>query len=279
MKRSVMTKVLALTAAATMVFSLAACSGSSKKDKDDSDDEDIEESEDEEDEDEDPTPTPEPTATPTPTPEPEPATWFEAQDLTITPQGDFDLDTEWLYADDSLSVSGSTTVPCSVSITETTEGVDEGYKKVVAEFVIDYTDKFFYDYGDFYAYPQNGVDNYPSTWISAFDRYTGVSFEPGDNTVAVEYEGKTYDITCTFDWDIVATYEDDVEAADYCTVTVICPVDYDGTVFYIGHGNGGESNVGAGQDIDFTKKLYTIDELPCYITNGFPYYFFSLNNK
>ena len=41
MKKSVMTKVLALAVATTMVFSLAACSGSSKKDKDDSDDEDI----------------------------------------------------------------------------------------------------------------------------------------------------------------------------------------------------------------------------------------------
>ena len=85
-----------------------------------------------------------------------------------------------------------------------------------------------------------------------------MSFEPGDNTVLVEYEGKTYDVTCTFDWNIVGDYDNGV-AADYCTVTVTCPVDY--------------------EEFDFTAKQYTIDELPYYVTNGFPYFFFSANNK
>lgn len=273
-----MTKILSLAVASAMVFSCAACSDSGKKDKDEADDEEIEASEDEEEEeDEDPTPTPEPTATPTPTPEPTPATFFEAQELTITPQGEYDLDTEWLYTDNDTQ-NGPTTVPITVEIKETTEGCDEGYKMIVADFGIDYSSKYFYDYGDFFAYPPEGITNHPSSWISAFDRYTGVSFEPGDNTVLVEYEGKTYDVTCTFDWNSVADYDNGV-AADCCTVTVTCPVDYDGTVFYIGHGSGGDSQIGEGQEFDFTAKQYTIDELPYYVTNGFPYFFFSANNK
>jgi hypothetical protein len=281
MKKSVMTKILSLAVASAMVFSCAACSDSGKKDKDADEDEieasEEEEEEEEEEEDEDPTPTPEPTATPTPTPEPTPATFFEEQGLTITPQGEYDLDTEWLYTDNDTQ-NGPTTVPFTVEIKETTEGCDEGYKMIVADFGIDYSSKYFYDYGDFFAYPPEGITNHPSSWISAFDRYTGVSFEPGDNTVLVEYEGKTYDVTCTFDWNIVGDYDNGV-AADYCTVTVTCPVDYDGTVFYIGHGSGGDSQIGEGQEFDFTAKQYTIDELPYYVTNGFPYFFFSANNK
>ena len=273
-----MTKILSLAVASAMVFSCAACSDSGKKDKDADEDEiEASEEEEEEEEDEDPTPTPEPTATPTPTPEPTPATFFEEQGLTITPQVEYDLDTEWLYTDNDTQ-NGPTTVPFTVEIKETTEGCDEGYKMIVAEFGIDYSSKYFYDYGDFFAYPPEGITNHPSSWISAFDRYTGVSFEPGDNTVLVEYEGKTYDVTCTFDWNIVGDYDNGV-AADYCTVTVTCPVDYDGTVFYIGHGSGGDSQIGEGQEFDFTAKQYTIDELPYYVTNGFPYFFFSANNK
>ncbi len=284
MKKSVMAKLLSLALASAMVFSLAACSDSGKKDKD-SDDDEIEEVEDEdEDEDEeeeeeeeeekDPTPTPEPTPTPTPVP----ASFFEEQGLTITPQGDYDLDTEWMY-DEEDGKSGDTTVPISVEIRETTDGVEPGYKMIVADFRIDFTDKYFYDYGDFYAYPPEGVTNFPSVWVSVFDRYTGVSFEPGDVVIPVEVDGVTYDVTCSFEWNAVAIYEGDVEAADYCTVTVICPEDYDGTVFYIGHGSGGISGVDEGVELDFEKNVYTVDQLPYYVGNGYPYYFFTVDNK
>ena len=143
MKKSVMTKILSLAVASAMVLSCAACSDSGKKDKDADEDEiEASEEEEEEEEDEDPTPTPEPTATPTPTPEPTPATFFEEQGLTITPQGEYDLDTEWLYTDNDTQ-NGPTTVPFTVEIKETTEGCDEGYKMIVAEFGIDYSSKYY----------------------------------------------------------------------------------------------------------------------------------------
>lgn len=197
-----------------------------------------------------------------------PATWFEEQGLEITPQGDFDFLSEFMGDTfEGLDVHFDS----NVVITESTEGCEEGYKTVTAEFAVDFTDTF--TYGGMHL----EVDDHPSTWISAFDRYTGISFEPGgeENPISLDVDGETYDITCTFDW----SHDYDEGAVDYCTVTVTCPVDYDGTVFYIGHGAGGSSGISFDDDFDFTARSYTIDEFPCYVTNGYPYSFFSVTNE
>ena len=63
---------------------------------------------------------------------------------------------------------------------------------------------------------------------------------------------------------------------DTYTVTVICPEDYDGTVFDIGCAYKDLSEMY--DKIDLKKKLYTIDELP-YYGDHYSYYYFSSSDK
>lgn len=245
-----------------MLFSFSACSDTSnKKDKDDTDavtenSEVIEDTE-------ATTTTEETTAEPTPTPEPD--SWFKDQGLTITPQGDFELVTEFVNGG---NLGSKITVASNVQIQETTEGVKDGYKVIQAYFTLDFS-KYF-DMGDFKLV----VDDRPSSWISVFDRYTGITYEPGGVNVPIEYNGQNIEVKCDFEWSRNETMD-----VEYCLVYVLCPVDYDGAVFYVGHGAGGASKIADGKNIDYSAKLYTIDELPFYDSNGFPYTYFSANDK
>ena len=120
-----------------------------------------------------------------------------------------------------------------------------------------------------------------ATWQSAFDRYTGTSFE-FDSTqisegeimfgnVEFEYNGETYDISMKYWFDF-----DEENNTKNIEIDVICPEDYNGTVFQIGYSDL-EINA-ANTDIDYSARLYTIDELPGFNTNGHDYYYFSASN-
>lgn len=284
MKKEIMATVLA----AAMVFSVAACdnSKSKKKDKDDKDVE-IEEEEEEEDEEDESEETEEETsATETPTEGPTETTtetsaasnnrgtvdtsssdWFDKSGLKITQQGDFTLTAQMIfYSDNSVQ---DIEIPCNIEITETTEGAPEGYKYVFGVFTVDYS-----EYDDLY-------ENWDFvSWFSAFDRYTGTSFESdpsatyGDSqtpgVIPIEYDGKTYDITYLFGY----TKKSGVATI---SVTVTCPEDYEGTVFQCG--SGPWEVVDEYSQMDLSEKLYTIDELPYYDSNGYPYFYFSNTNK
>ena len=266
-------KLIALLLSTAMCFSIVSCSSdssSSRRDRDDDEDEvEVEETEEEEEEEATPTttPTPEPTATPTPTPVP---TWLEEHDITITPQGDFTFDSTLMswdgreYYNIETGTNDIVEISANVSIYETTEGMEEGYKKVVAVFVCDSSAA-----GDDLAY----------AWTSAFDRYTGLSLEVDPDTtyrqasapgiVPIEIDGETYEVRYEFEaennYPVIPS-----------TVSVICPVDYDGTVFYCGCAS--QSRSSRMDNLDLTSHLYTVDELPYNSSNDYTYYYFTYTN-
>lgn len=190
--------------------------------------------------------------------------WFDSHGLTITPQGEFTYTTMSVDFDDNDT--GTFDVLTKVVITETTDGVEDGYKKVTAVFTEDVSDS-----------PEDSYWNY----ISAFDRYTGISFEFDTETAYTEAEEtvakedfvtisngeKSYNVSIKFEG--VNAFPDMEE-----TVTVICPIDYDGTVFQIGYCD--SKQIEEQEKIDLTARLYTIDEFPYY---GEGYYYFSYNNE
>lgn len=204
-----------------------------------------------------------------PEPEPEPVkTWFEEQGLTITPQGDF------TYLTGAININGEKVgayeVKANAVITETTDGVEPGYKKVS----IVCTN----DIGGYVNVP-NAIGYY--IWRTAFDRYTGIAFEFDSSTSYTDFgetsqkEGfitivngdESYDVSIAFEW----TNNNPIMIG---TTTVTCPVDYDGVVFQVGYSDA--KLVDENSQIDYRARLYTLDELPFYGDN---YYYFSYTNE
>ena len=185
-----------------------------------------------------------------------PLTWFEENGLKITPQGSYTFIT-------SDGNGHEFEVPASVVITETKEGLDPGYKKVKAEFTYDLS-----------------KGESARTWTSAFDRYTGISFEfdPTTNygdasasgTITLEWNGESYNVGIDFG----AKYNGKI-----CTLTVEikCSEDYDGAVFQSGYGSVELED--QYRLIDPTERLYTVDEFPFSESNGHTYYYFCYQNE
>ena len=57
------------------------------------------------------------------------------------------------------------------------------------------------------------------------------------------------------------------------TIRVVCPEDYDGTVFQMGYSDKKINE--ADRNWSYSERLYTLDELPSFDTNGHEYYYFS----
>lgn len=183
---------------------------------------------------------PEESAVPEEEPEQEPVSWLEEHGVTITPQGDssvrfysYDSYPED-YVDDFMA-------DVNVAISETTEGAEEGFKKVVVECTYD-------------------VSNNPdacTNWMYSygiFDRDTGVYFRSDAKTKdAVEIEGEYFDVRTK--WNKVEQYP-----VYHATYTLDCPADYDGAVFLFGYHTSEMKEIF--NQIDFTAGLYTLDELP-----------------
>ena len=185
-------------------------------------------------------------------PEQEPVNWLEEHEIAITPQGDC---TVTLYSYDSYEEDhvDDFLADVNVTITETTEGVEEGLKKVTASYVLDVSND-----------PGNGV-----MWHnSVFDRYTGNYFRGGSKTKEAIKMGDVY---CD-----VRTAGDSVNEYPifYITRTLICPVDYDGAVFKFGY-TSPELSEQSGK-IDFEARVYKVDELPY---NGDDYLYFTLTDE
>ena len=194
---------------------------------------------------------PEESAVPEEEPEQEPVNWLEEHEIAITPQGDC---TVTLYSYDSYEEDhvDDFLADVNVTITETTEGVEEGLKKVTASYVLDVSND-----------PGNGV-----MWHnSVFDRYTGNYFRGGSKTKEAIKMGDVY-----YD---VRTAGDSVNEYPifYITRTLICPVDYDGAVFKFGY-TSPELSEQSGK-IDFEARVYKVDELPY---NGDDYLYFTLTD-
>lgn len=183
---------------------------------------------------------PEESAVPEEEPEQEPVSWLEEHGVTITPQGDSSVK---LYSYDSYPEDyvDDFMADVNVAISETTEGAEEGFKKVVAEITYD-------------------VSNNPDTctnwiiWYGMFDRDTGVYFRKNAKTKdAVEIEGEYFDVRT--EWNGVEQYP-----IYHATYTLDCPADYDGAVFMFGYYTHEMREIF--DQIDFTTRLYTLDELP-----------------
>lgn len=214
-------------------------------------------------------------------PEEEPAKdWFKEHELVITPQGDFAFTTMAYVFDsnDNKEDVGTFEVIADAVIMETTDGVEDGYKEVTMVWNCDMSGCE--DVGKNAGYGAVYGTGYRD-WFSAFDRYTGTSFEfdslyittyidetsQKEGFVTIVNGDESYDVSISFE-----TVNNWPDITDMITVT--CPVDYDGVVFQIGY-NDLELRA-ANQEIDYTARLYTIDELPYY---GEGYYYFSYSDE
>lgn len=220
--------------------------------------------------------TPEPPAEePEPEPEPEEGPteglsddWLGSQGLAITPQGDITYTAG--AADMNNNTVGTFEAKAQTAVTETTDGVEPGYKKVI----------FTYESDVSACRDVPGATGY-QVWRSAFDRYTGTSFEfdPSSSYLQVgessQKEGFVTIVDGDDSYDVSIAFE---SGNNFPTitgkVTVTCPADYDGVVFQLGL-NDSERRKAFSQ-FDFGARLYTIDELP-YFGDGYCY--FSYTNE
>ena len=202
--------------------------------------------------------TPVPTPAPTPTPTPEPKSFLEEQQIQITPQGKFEY-TAW---------AEKGTFPMHASCTIREEPAEtEGYKRVIATIIYDVTDT---------------AGGLIRTREFPFDRYTGICFDAtnelpdtlqaGESNLietgrTVEYEGKEYQVAYAYkgtnNWPQLVV-----------ELTVLCPQEYDGTVFVVRYADD-KSNE---EDTAFDwVPVHTIDELPYY--NKVDTFYFTESNQ
>lgn len=186
--------------------------------------------------------------------------WSEKQGIVVTPQGDCQVEMGG-YDTASSEITGDFMADVHVAVSETTEGVADGYKKVSAVFAID---------------AGNCTGDGILFWCSAFDRYTGTSFEfdsavneqlDGEHTaqdgfVTIQNGDESYDVSVEFMTEGEGTHI-------IKTVAVTCPADYEGVMFQIGKDS--LEQMTANIEIDYAARLYTIDELP-YYGDGYLYF-------
>lgn len=189
-------------------------------------------------------------------------TWFEEQGLELTPVGSVTyITTEHNDSGDENEIELTADVSVSESMTE------DGYKVVTCEYVCDVSPV--------------SEDYHFTQWQSAFDKYTGTSFEfsgepassdTGDmaGDYVFDCNGKDIDVTMAYEVE-----RDD--SADTVTVRIMvtCPEDYDGTVFQLGYS---DTDINAANaKIDYSAGGHIISELPGYDTNGHDYYYFAFS--
>ena len=179
-------------------------------------------------------------------------------------EGDEDSDESDSEDEDENATEEEFEVSAKLTISETTENAPDGYKIVKAAFVDDVSGSE----GD------SGI-----LADGAFDRYTGTyfGFENGkpeqdgddkadlDDFVRITNGNDHYDVTIMSEIDANGS-------SIKKTITVICPEDYDGTVFFAGYSSKElDEELKA---IDLSTKLYTFDELP-FMNDGHDMYYFN----
>lgn len=190
--------------------------------------------------------------------------WTAKQGISVTPQGDCQVNMGG-YDTTTGELTGEFMADVHAAVSETTEGVKDGFKKVSAVFTID---------------PGNCTGDGILFWCSAFDRYTGTSFEfdsavnsqlDGEHTaqesfVTIRNGEETYDVSVEFETEgegMLITK----------TISVTCPADYEGVMFQLGKDS--LEQMVENSEIDYAARLYTIDELPY---NGEGYLYFTLTD-
>jgi len=115
-------------------------------------------------------------------------------------------------------------------------------------------------------------------WQSAFDKYTGTSFEFEGEPVSQDQGSKGKVVVGSDEEAFDISMEYGVEKAEEArllkvTIKVTCPEEYNGTVFQIGYSDKEINEANA--KIDYISGMHTIDELPGFDTNGHQYFYFS----
>ena len=169
--------------------------------------------------------------------------WFEQKGLTEATQKSFKMKT--MMADPKTGKEvREVELPVTFELEEERASSKKGYKEVAATFTMDtnVTEGKYVCLG----------------WYSAFDSYSGISFESAGKGV--------FDITMECKWSTISYPMQSV------TIVVTCPEGYDQTIFYCGYENLAMHT--AWKKLDMEKNSYTIDELPYFADKGKGYYFF-----
>lgn len=193
-------------------------------------------------------------------PEPAPQ-WIDQHPFALTDPGRVTYKT---CASNDAGEEKEVEIEADVSISEAVSETREGYKEVTATYVCDL---------------KNVEEGFRlNQWMSAFDLNSGTSFEFGSDSASEEevhsgntvfnYFGKPVDVNMEYGID----YDKDGRILTV-TIKVTCPKDYNGTVFQLGYAD--KKITEENNRIDHKARLYTIDELPGYDTNGHTYYYFA----
>ena len=178
--------------------------------------------------------------------------------LTVTPNGSMTIPLAVKDTDDMIDVPITTSV-------ETVASSEEGYSDTTLKVDID---------------AKAAAGQYYTCNVSAFDRYTGTSYESKptslgtnngsmhENVVVVDVDGTQYDCALTADMNMDSDY------VQHVTVTVHHPSDYNGVVFIFG-GQTATQNT-AYNAID-TSKTFTIADYSDVFIDG--QYFFTATDK
>lgn len=178
--------------------------------------------------------------------------------LTITPNGSMTIPLAVMNTDDMIDVPITTAV-------ETVASSEDGYSDTTLKVDID---------------AKAAAGQYYTCNVSAFDRYTGTSYESKptslgtnngsmhENVVVVNVDGTQYDCALTADMNMDSDY------IQHVTVTVHHPSNYDGVVFVFG---GQTATQGTAYNAIDTSKTFTVADYSDVFIDG--QYFFTATDK
>lgn len=187
-----------------------------------------------------------------PTEETVKADFLEENGITITPNGSMTIQVAKYGSDELTDLAVTTSV-------ETVASSEDGYSDTTFTVVAD-----------------KNLDNSGVSYnISAFDRYTGTSYE-SELTTALIGGGSSHNDVCVFDVD-GQQYDcstDVKQNGNTVTVTVHHPTSYDGVVFLIGKLTATQNN--AYSAVDFSKAFTVMDYKDIFVDGQ---YFFTATDK
>ena len=197
-----------------------------------------------------------------------PADFVVQHNMLIMPTGT-EVTAEVMKIKSEKDTDESYYMPTNCYVSESIEDCEPGMKKVTGYYTLDYSEQ-----GSGAAF---------EAWVDAFDRYTGTSFMSG-SPLTINSKNKTTEleepITISTPSGPVEIFMETSSKMDKKnklmtrTITVTCPVDYDGTVFMVGY-----SSRALASELDFegmAARQMTIDSMPFYKSRK-PYYFFNLD--
>lgn len=187
-----------------------------------------------------------------PTEETVKADFLAENGLTITPNGSMTIKVAKYDSDELTDLAVTTSV-------ETVASSEDGYSDTTFTVVVD-----------------KNLDNSGVSYnISAFDRYTGTSYE-SELTTALIGGGSSHNDVCVFDVD-GQQYDcstDVKQNGNTVTVTVHHPSNYDGVVFLLGKLTATQTS--AYNAVDFSKTFTVADYSDVFIDGQ---YFFTATDK